>query len=173
MTFVRIDENQPQPQKTSTMGKTASKSVKAVKSNKNVQPSPTKAILGLRLMTNKEAGKRGRPISEDKMFLNKGGLNFNDRTRRALNIPEGSYFQFLLNDESDKTGVFYATIHKDLVSRHSMRMGKAAATNYRVMLPDSAAEMKVLKTKDKLIFRCDRVSEGRKRSYVRISLIKE
>lgn len=155
------------------MGKPASKSAKNLKNVKSAQSSLTKTSLGLRLMTNKEEGKRGRPMSEDKMFLNKGGLNFNDRTRRALNIPEGSYFQFLINDQSDKTGVFYATVHKDIVSRHSMRMGKSASTNYRVMLPDSATEMKVLKTKDRLTFRCDRISEGRKRSYVRITLIKD
>ena len=155
------------------MSKMAVKKSKSVKRATPVRQ--TKTSLGLRIMTNEDrTGQRGRPVmSEDRMSLSKNGLNFNDRTRKHLNIPPQCYFQFMMNDESDKSGVFYATIHKDLRSRHSMKLKKTAVTYYRVLLPTSASEMKLLKSKEKLTFKCDRVKEGNKTSFLRLSLIKK
>lgn len=159
------------------MSKTAVKT-KNVKGSKNTKQSktvrPNNELIGLRVLTNGTGAQRGRPAArEDRMTFNNGGLNFNDATRKRLNIPLSCYFQFLMNDASEKNGVFYATIHKDVVSSHSMKMRKTAVTYYRVMLPTAATEMKLLQSKDKVAFSCERISQGKQRSYVRISLIKK
>jgi hypothetical protein len=54
-----------------------------------------------------------------------------------------------------------------------MKLKKTATTYYKVMLPTSATETKLLSTEEKLPFRCERVSEGSKRSYVRLTLVKK
>lgn len=138
---------------------------------KQSQSNSPSTSLGLKVLPNEQ--RMGRPSRENEMTLLRGGLNFNDKTRKRLSVLSGSYMQFLVNENSEKQGVFYATVHNENVSPNAIRVRRIASTQNRVMLPSSAMELKFMKTDAKLSFKCDRIPDGKKRSVIRFTLVKK
>lgn len=116
--------------------------------------------------------KQGRVARKSEMTFVKGGLNFNEQTRKELNIHQGGYMQFFVTEDSDNTGIFYATVHKEQVSPNAMRINKSGAKYTRVLLPSAARKMRFLASLKKAAFRCERQADGSKKSVIRLELIK-
>lgn len=119
------------------------------------------------------ARKQGKTPRVDEMSFIKDRLNFNELTRKKLNLPSLGFVEVCLDSTEKKpTGTFYLRVHKEHVNANCLRLRRrSSVTNCVILTPDVMKAIGV-NPKVKANFKGERIKDGARNSVIKMTPIK-